>query len=167
MKWIVRGATGEREVDVERNAEGFEVVVDGSRRRVDMVCLDGDFASLRYVDDNRSHQVSYQRNGGGHWRVAVGEREFDFSVLSPVDAECATDAAHGVGASCVEAPIPGKVVAVNVAEGDEVESGQSLVVLEAMKMENELNAERAGKVARVLVTAGETVDTGTLLVELE
>jgi biotin carboxyl carrier protein len=58
-------------------------------------------------------------------------------------------------------------VAVKVAPGDEVSPGQSLIVLEAMKMENELSAEQAGKVAAVHVTDGATVESGELLVELE
>jgi biotin carboxyl carrier protein len=58
-------------------------------------------------------------------------------------------------------------VAVKVAPGDEVSPGQSLIVLEAMKMENELSADRAGKVAAVHTKAGDTVEGGELLVELE
>lgn len=167
MKWIVRGTAMEREVEVERVAGGFEVSIDGERRKVDLVCLNGRLASLRYTDDNRSHHVSYQRQGGGRWRVAVGEQEFDFAVLSPIEASGSDLADLGSGASCIEAPIPGKVVSVSVAEGDEVEPGQSMVVLEAMKMENELTVERAGRVAKVLVAAGDTVETGAVLVELE
>ncbi len=71
------------------------------------------------------------------------------------------------GPSLMEAPIPGKVVAVNVAPGDQVEPGQSLVVLEAMKMENELAAENGGTVVKVHVAPGDTVGTGAPLVELE
>jgi len=67
----------------------------------------------------------------------------------------------------VTAPIPGKVVAVKVVAGDQVEVGQALVVLEAMKMENELVAEQAGKVIAVHVEPGQTIDAGGLLVELE
>jgi biotin carboxyl carrier protein len=58
-------------------------------------------------------------------------------------------------------------VAVKVAPGDEVSPGQSLIVLEAMKMENELSAEQAGRVAVVHVTDGATVEGGELLIELE
>jgi biotin carboxyl carrier protein len=65
------------------------------------------------------------------------------------------------------APIPGKVVAVKVGVGDGVEPGQALIVLEAMKMENELAADQVGKVAAIHVAAGDTVEGGELLVELE
>jgi len=79
----------------------------------------------------------------------------------------AVSAARDSGPSRILAPIPGKVVAVKVEPGDEVEPGQALVVLEAMKMENELAADQAGKVAAIHVAAGETVEGGELLVELE
>jgi biotin carboxyl carrier protein len=62
--------------------------------------------------------------------------------------------------------MPGRVVEVLVREGDEVTVGQGLVVLEAMKMENEIQAERAGKVTKVFVTAGQPVEGGDLLFEL-
>ena len=78
-----------------------------------------------------------------------------------------SDAARTVGASRLSAPIPGKVVAVKVAAGDEVAAGQPLVVLEAMKMENELTAENAGRVTAVHIEPGATVESGELLVELE
>jgi biotin carboxyl carrier protein len=67
----------------------------------------------------------------------------------------------------VRAPIPGRVVSVAVAEGDEVRSGQALLVLEAMKMENQLCAEGAGKVERVLVAPGATVEGGQVLVVVQ
>ena len=167
MKWVVRSPSGSRDVEVERSAEGFEVIVDGRRHGVDLICLDGALASLRFTEDGRSFQVAFQHDGSRRWRVGVGEREFDLSVLTPVEAIGAEAAAAGSGPSRLEAPIPGKVVSIAVSAGDEVSPGQSLVVLEAMKMENELIAERGGKVTAVHVEPGDTVDTGTLLVELE
>lgn len=67
----------------------------------------------------------------------------------------------------VGAPMPGVVVDVKVAVGDEVEEGQTLVVLEAMKMQNPLAAEGPGKVTKVVVAAGEAVAAGALLAEIE
>jgi biotin carboxyl carrier protein len=62
--------------------------------------------------------------------------------------------------------IPGRVVAVAVVAGDEVEAGQTLLVIEAMKMQNELRSPRDGSVERVAVGVGETIDLGQLLVVL-
>ena len=168
MKWVVRQNGEAREVDVERVPGGFEVLVaGGERRRVDLITLDGAVASLRYMEDGRSFSVSYQKGGRREWRLAVGERDFDLETLTPVEAIEAIAAAGSAGPSRLDAPIPGKVVKVHVAEGDEVTAGQPLVVLEAMKMENELTADQAGKVTAVHVEPGQTVDAGEALAELE
>lgn len=167
MRWVVRGGEDQHDVDVEGGVGGYDVVIDGRRHRVELCCLDGAVASLRFVGDGRSFQVIYQRGGNGSWRMRVGEREFDLNVLTPVEAVATSDTAHAGGASRLSAPIPGKVLAVKVASGDEVAAGQSLVVLEAMKMENELTAEQAGRVTAVHIEPGDTVESGELLVELE
>ena len=167
MRWVIRGLSGRHEVDVVRSREGFEVTLDGRTHEVDLICLDGSVASLRFVEDGRSFQVAYQQGRDHRWRVGVREHEFDFSVLTPVEAIDEVSEATGRGPSRVEAPIPGKVVAVAVEPGDDVTPGQSLVVLEAMKMENELTADRGGRVVAVHVAAGDTVESGALLVELE
>ena len=73
----------------------------------------------------------------------------------------------GGGANLVTSPMPGRVLKVLVAEGDEIQAGRPLVVVEAMKMENELSASRDGKVKKVFVTPGATVEGGAKLVELE
>lgn len=73
----------------------------------------------------------------------------------------------GAGSGTVTAPMPGVVLAVQVAPGSRVARGQTLLVLEAMKMKNELKAERAAVVAQVLVAAGDHVRHGDLLVEFE
>jgi biotin carboxyl carrier protein len=166
MKWVVRGNGDVHEVDVEPNGDGYSVVIDGRQHPVELVCLDGAVASLRYPADGRSFQVTYQHRDDG-WRIGVGERVFDLAVLTPVEAIEAVAAAQVSGPSRLFAPIPGKVVQVKVAAGDEVSPGQPLVVLEAMKMENELSAEQAGRVAAVLVAEGATVESGQVLVELE
>ena len=167
MKWVVRTASEDHEVDVETTREGFEVTVRGQRRQVDLICLDSSLASMRFLEDNRSWEVLFQRQQNGRFRIAIGERPFDVEVLSPVEATELTHAGRGGGPSRVEAPIPGRVVAVKVGSGDEVEAGQALVVLEAMKMENELSSGQSGRVARVCVEPGMTVEAGTILVELE
>ena len=167
MKWIVRGNGNAHEVEVTPLSGSFEVVVGGDTFEVEFERLDGAIASLRFPATGRNHQITYQHGKNGSWRVAVGQREFDFSVLSPAEAVEEVSGARESGPSRLTAPIPGKVVAVKVAPGDEVTPGQPLVVLEAMKMENELASEQAGRVASVHVVAGDTVEGGALLVELE
>lgn len=76
-------------------------------------------------------------------------------------------AGHGGGDSNLSAPMPGKVLAVKVKEGDKVEAGQVLLVLEAMKMENELGSPGEGTVKSVKAQVGQTVNNGDLLIELD
>lgn len=76
-------------------------------------------------------------------------------------------AAPGTGPQRIAAPMPGKIVRVLVAAGDEVKARQGLVVVEAMKMENELRAARDGRVREVVVAEGQSVDAGMLLVVVD
>jgi acetyl-CoA/propionyl-CoA/long-chain acyl-CoA carboxylase, biotin carboxylase, biotin carboxyl carrier protein len=71
--------------------------------------------------------------------------------------------AHGAAKDAVVSPMQGTVLAVEVAEGDEVEPGQVLCVVEAMKMENEITAHRAGRIAELSVEAGQSVKTGQVI----
>jgi biotin carboxyl carrier protein len=73
-------------------------------------------------------------------------------------------AATGAKVTC---PLPGTIIAINVKEGDTVAAGQTLVVLEAMKMENNIDAERGGVVKQILVAAGATVMEGDVLIVIE
>ena len=167
MKWVIRTHSGERRLEVERRSDGlFRVVENGQERLVDLVPLNGSLSSMRCVNDSRSWRVVAGREGR-KWRVGLWKGDVELEVLTPAEAVEAEVSGPGTGAATVVAPIPGKVVAVKVAEGDAVETGQPLVVLEAMKMENELVAERPGSVRAVHVEAGQTVDAGAALVEIE
>lgn len=167
MRWVIRRDGETSEVEVARRGDRFDVKLGDRLHAVELIPLDGSVASLRMLDTGRSFEIVYEHNGSRGWRVSVSQREFDIAVLTPTEAIEAVAAEREKGPSRVTAPIPGKVVSVKVAVGDEVTAGQSLVVLEAMKMENELAADQDGKVAAVHVSGGETVNGGELLVELE
>ena len=95
----------------------------------------------------------------------------DISGAAPVAAPAAAPAAAPVaapvsapaGGEQVTSPLPGNILAVNVAAGDTVRKGQVLMILEAMKMENEIMCPCDGKIVSVSVTKGATVESGTLL----
>jgi biotin carboxyl carrier protein len=167
MRWFVRQGQETEQIDVERVPGGFEIGRGTDKVQVDLIRLDGAIASMRYVKDGRNFTVSFERGEGRRWRLAVGERTFDLEALTPVEAVEAEAAAVSAGPSRLTAPIPGKVVKVHVAVGDEVRAGQPLVVLEAMKMENELSSEQAGRVTAIHVRPGQTVNAGDALAELE
>jgi biotin carboxyl carrier protein len=96
------------------------------------------------------------------WRFEL-ELESDARATLRERATRAADAMAAAGPLEVRAAIPGRVAAVAVEAGDDVEPGTTLLVVEAMKMQNELRAPRAGRVERVAVGAGETIEVGDLL----
>ncbi len=93
--------------------------------------------------------------------VAAGPATFEFV---PIEGRAGA-ARHGLAAPEVTAPMPGKVLKILVAEGDSVEHGQALVVIEAMKMETTLYAESAAVVKKIHVAAGAMVDHGAVMIE--
>jgi biotin carboxyl carrier protein len=97
-------------------------------------------------------------------RVELDGRRFAVEVYDPRDRGQRSAAAVGTGRQNIHAPMPGKVVRVLVKEGDPVEVGQGLVVVEAMKMQNEMKAQRGGHVLEVRVRDGDTVGAGDTLV---
>jgi biotin carboxyl carrier protein len=110
--------------------------------------------------------------GASTLEVVVDGWRFELSVEDAARAELrrratrAPDAAAASGPTEIRAIIPGRIAAVHVVAGDVVEAGQSLLVVEAMKMQNELRTSRGGTVERVAVGEGETIDNGDLLVVL-
>jgi biotin carboxyl carrier protein len=112
------------------------------------------------------------RGGSTSVEVVVDGWRFELEVEDAVRAGLrrrATrerDAASASGPTEIRAIIPGRIAAVHVVSGEVVEAGQALLVVEAMKMQNELRASRGGTVDRVVVDAGQTIDNGDLLVVL-
>ncbi|ACY19153.1 biotin/lipoyl-containing protein [Haliangium ochraceum] len=100
--------------------------------------------------------------------VLAGTIDTEITIEDARRARLAATVSQGEGArgETVRAPIAGKVVKVLVAEGDEVEAGASVLVLEAMKMENEIRCENGGTVASVSVEAGQSVDSNDTLLTL-
>lgn len=142
----------------------MRVVIDGQERLVDARAFDGYFYSL--VIDNHSFEATVEENEDG-FMVQLGIDSILVLKLDPLRPERQGPAGGSAGPTRVRSVMPGKVVRVSVAEGDSVEAGQSLMVVEAMKMENDVLAPRAGRVARVRVAPGATVEGGADLILLE
>ncbi len=116
------------------------------------------------VLDGRSYTLcARKRNGRGEWEIDIDGRRLEALALDErrrAIRELAGTVATTHGPVEVKAPMPGLVIKVEVATDDEVQKGQGLVIIEAMKMENELKATLAGRVGEVLVQAGQTVNKG-------
>ena len=104
--------------------------------------------------------------GAGELLVGLEGRTINVTVNGRRSAH-AEAGAHGHGQANITAPMPGRVVRVLVEPGDEVAARQGLIVVEAMKMENELKAPRAGRVKEVSVAAGMSVEAGRILAVIE
>ena len=147
-------------VEVQPSGDGYRVMIDGRPLDVDVVSADEHVVSL--LLEGRSHELGLEFETGG---VRVHFREGSVMVeLAEASARVAAGTPRPGGPARLTAPMPGRVVHVLVTEGASVEAGQGLVVVEAMKMENELRAPRAGRIELVAVREGQAVDAGALLV---
>ena len=149
---------------------------DGIRYEADPVAhaelseIEGSPVRMVKIGTNVYRVVVQKRQGRGKYTLWVDGYRFDAESLdertrSIRDLSAAT--AGPTGPAPILAPMPGLIVRVSVQPGDRVEAGQGVVVMEAMKMENELRATAAGTVRSVEVAAGTAVEKGALLVALE
>jgi pyruvate carboxylase subunit B len=165
MRYFV--TIGDRELEVDLGPEGIRV--DGQEVLADLVEMDGtDVHSLLLGE--RSHRILASRNGTEEWVLHLSGRQLRAQVVDERTRAIRRLAGAREGAGgprALRAPMPGLVVKVETAEGEEVVAGQGLIIVEAMKMENELKSEGAGRVSRVHVEPGEAVDKDQVLVEFE
>jgi biotin carboxyl carrier protein len=153
------------EIDVKELPSGaLEVSSTGKKIDVDVAMVDGAL-SLRV--DGRVVDLTTEGTPPELGVIASGHRSY-VRVESDRQRAAAAAAKHGGGGSddLVRSPMPGRIVRVLVAKGDDVQPGQPLVVIEAMKMENELKSKRAGKVVEVLVAQGAAVEGNAKLLRL-
>jgi biotin carboxyl carrier protein len=161
---------GERVLVVRLRRSGeatLAQVDDGPEVSVALDAVRGVLWSLR-VDEQRSELLA--RREGQHVEIALRGVGYRAEVLDEAHARLAQVAAARGGGHVrrdLKAPMPGLVVKVLVAPGQDVSAGQPLVVLQAMKMENELSLPGGGTVSRIGVAAGETVEAGQVLASLE
>lgn len=167
MELIVRRGEREERVRVQRTGEGYEVTLGGRTIPVDAVRVVADGYSLRY--EGAQHEVSVHPLEASRYQVAWRAGTAEVEVADPLAAlaQRSHAAVAHKGPRRVTAYMPGRVVAVLAVEGDTVTAGQGVVVLEAMKMENEIQADRAGTIRAIFVQPGQPVEGGDPLFELE
>jgi len=149
-------------IQVERDDRLYVVDIDGQSHVVDARKLEGDFYSL--LTAGRSYEVTVEYRADAY-HVRHGAAEQVVRLTDP--GRKAREGARTPGPERILTMMPGKVVRVLVAAGDAVSAGQGVVVVEAMKMENEITAGRAGNVQSVEVKPGQSVEGGALLVIIE
>ena len=151
------------EVTIERSNGHYIVDVDGVRHDVDAHKLEADFYSI--LTEGRSYEVSVESRGDAY-HVRHGAAEQLVRLTDP-SRRAREDGPDPDGPAQITAQMPGKVVRVLVSEGDDVTAGQGVVVVEAMKMENEMAAPKDGKIVSLNVEPGQSVESGAVLAVIE
>ena len=170
MKFTVRVESSEKMVDIRKENGFYTVEIDGQKSIVDCQHF-GNKDYLSLLIDNRSYLIEsapVDIDDGRYYARVMG-RYFEVDVLDEllVATREAKRIVQSDGDYTVASPMPGLIVDVKVKPGDSVEAGAIVVIMEAMKMQNELISEISGVVSEVLVGAKDTVDSHTPLVRIE
>ena len=135
--------------------------IDGRRLEADALAVSSGVYSI--LIDGKSFEVRMERSGT-ELRATTGGREFRIVILDEREwRRKRGSAVEAEGRQQVLAPMPGKIVRVLVKTGDTVRAGQGLLVVEAMKMQNEIRAPKSGTIDRVAVVEGQTVNAGEVV----
>ena len=158
---IVEGE--EQVVEITPRENGYAVAIGDKVLEVDAVQLAG--AAVSLIVGRRSYRCDVEVGKEGKLNVLVGESVYPLEILDERKLRLRRAAGKFTleGPQRIDAPMPGKVTRVLVKVGDEVQEGQGLVVVEAMKMENELKSPKAGKVTEMHAVEGSAVEAGAKL----
>jgi biotin carboxyl carrier protein len=152
-------------VELTQAGERWKCMLDGRELPIDVVY--GRSGALSLLMDGKSYEVK-QEIVGTETNVVVGHERFVASVRDPRSFRSRSRSGAGEqGIMKIKAPMPGKVVRVLAGVGTPVEAGQGVLVIEAMKMQNELKAPKSGVVKKINVAEGAAVDAGQALAEVE
>lgn len=168
-RYIVRLGGEEREVAIEQQGERWAVTIDGETRIVEQDVVERDKLYSLIVGD-RSYLVDLVERDwkSGRFTVSAIAEQIEVEVRDELEAvaERLSPAGKAEGLFELKSPMPGIVVRALAAVGDHVERGQGLVVLEAMKMQNELASDLEGVVQEILVEPGQMVEAGAPLAKV-
>jgi biotin carboxyl carrier protein len=158
------GKSTDFKVDVRQGKDGAqEITVNGEPFPTDAANFEREVLSL--ISGARSYEARYD---AARSEIAIAGQRFSVEVRDPRSLRSRKAAGGGTdGPKQIKAPMPGKVVRVIAPEGTEVEANQGIIVIEAMKMQNELKSPKKGKVAKILVAEGGTVNAGDALAVIE
>jgi len=159
----------ERTFEVTTQADGTFVVLlpDGTKRTVD--AYQPEAGRIHLVVDGVAFDIDARASELGATQVLFANERHEITVLNDRQLRMRSAGGAGAGAGGPElvSPMAGKVVAIEVATGDAVEVDQGVVIVEAMKMENELKAHIAGTISEIRVAPGDTVEIGDVLVMID
>ncbi len=122
---------------------------------------------LSILLEGRSYEAKRETSASGS-DILIGQESFSATVSDPRSLRSRQrPGAAGQGVKTISAPMPGKVIRILASPGDVVEAGQGILVIEAMKMQNEMKSPKAGTLKKLAAVVGATVETGQTLAEIE
>ena len=163
MKFDVRIGGTTRAVELQLQGTRWRVILDGQPTEVDAIAIGPDTFSI--LLDGQAREIRVSAASDGLLTLQTAKQEFTAEVFDPRVWRGRRHAAmEAQGRQQIIAPMPGKVVRVLVQIGDKVEAGEGLVVVEAMKMQNEVRSPKRGTIERLLAKEGQPVNAGEVLV---
>jgi biotin carboxyl carrier protein len=151
-------------LELSREDNRWSCRVDGRTVEVDAVQVRSDVLSLRI--GNLAYEVKCERVAGEIY-LWVGSERFAAQIRDPRSLRGRSRAADDQGPKKLTAPMPGKVVRILVAQGATVEAGSGVLVVEAMKMQNEIKSPKKGTIQKIMVGEGTAVNSGDVLAIVE
>jgi len=149
-------------VDLEKNGSSYKVSLDGNPVDADVILAAPNAVSV--IINGSAFEVHIAPSRDGTYKLQTGPHEFQADVRDPRSWRGKKHGAlEAEGRQHILAPMPGKVVRLLVNVGDQVDAGQGLLVVEAMKMQNEIRSPKKGKVERLHATEGQAVNAGDVL----
>jgi biotin carboxyl carrier protein len=151
-------------IELEQRNGRVSAIVDGREYDMEVIRPEKD-AYLIFVGE-RVYEARVWAEGANSLRVKLRDRLFTASIIDRKHRRATTDHSQE-GQQHLIAPMPGKIVRVLLCQGDDVEAGQGVVVVEAMKMQNEIKSPKSGRVVEVRVSEGATVNANQVLAVVE
>ena len=164
MKFIARENERELEVEVHRHGAGYRIRIGDRWLEADFISVGRYLRSLR-LEDGTQFSLVHHREGNTH-EISLDGSTVTVDIIDPLAAKRRRRDDEVGSAGVVKAMMPGRVVRVLVEQGAAVKKGAGLLILEAMKMENEIQAPADGTVDEIFVTPGQTVEAGADLLHI-
>ncbi len=161
---VVDGKT--HQVELSHGEKTWRCKIDGQEMELDAVLTARDVLSV--LVEGKAYEIKRERSLQGELHMVIGSARYAVDVQDPRSLRTRRAVAGSeAGPQRVKAPMPGKIVRILVNEQEEVKAGQGIIVMEAMKMQNEMKSPKDGKVQKILTAEGSTVNAGDTLAIVE
>lgn len=168
MKFSIKLDENNYTIEAERNGKEINFKLNGKEYKAEIIeSAPGLFSIL--FGDGKQREILANKTSEGNFNLYINAKEYPVTILDSLSFEKEKIRKKDLKTSGwkIKAQIPGKIVKILKKEGDEVLKGEGVLIMEAMKMQNELKAPEKGKIKKVLAKEKEAVETGTILVEAE